>query len=216
MILLRLFEALSTRLRARCGVVGLFSWSGRRRAEQDVQRELDLHVELEAQQNIAQGMSPPDAMRAARAALGNVPLIREDVRAAWRWRWLDQLVQDVRCGTRNLRRHSGFAAMSVATLALTIGATTAIFSVVHGILLRPLPVAEPDRLFRVLDIGYIGELLELRERARTFDVSAYRPPGHRTLTGFDEPLRVSVVQVTGDLLARLGRTPVVGADFPPR
>ena len=90
--------------------------------------------------------------------------------------------------------------MSVATLALTIGATTAIFSVVHGILLRPLPVAEPDRLFRVLDIGYIGELLELRARARTFDVSAYRPPDHRTLTGFDEPLRVSVVQVTGDLL----------------
>ena len=213
MSLLRLLPALVARLRARCEVVGLFSWSGRRRAEQDVQRELDLHVELETQQNIERGMPPEDALRAARAALGNVPLIRENVRAAWRWRWLDQLLQDVRCGARSLRRSFGFTAMSVATLALTIGATTAIFSVVYGILLRPLPVAEPDRLFRVLDIGYIGELLELRERARTFDVSAYRPPGNRTLTGFDEPLRVSVVQITGDLLARLGRTPAVGAGF---
>ena len=213
MTLSRSLPALVARLRARCDAVGLLSWSGRRRAEQDVQRELALHLELETQQNIEQGMSPENAMRAARAALGNVPLIREDVRAAWRWRWLDQLVQDVRCGVRNLRRNAGFTTMSVATLALTIGATTAVFSVVHGILLRPLPVTEPDRLFRVLDIGYIGELLELRERARTFDVSAYRPPNHVTLTGFDEPLRVSVVQVTGDLLARVGRTPVVGPGF---
>ena len=193
----------------------LFSWFGRRRAEQDVRRELDLHLELETQQNIEQGMSPEDALRAARAALGNVPLIREDVRAAWRWRRLDELAQDVRCGVRSLRRSSGFAVMSVATLALTIGATTAIFSVVYGILLRPLPVTEPDRLFRILDIGYIGELFELRERARAFDVSAYRPPGHRTLTGFDEPLRVSVVQVTGDLLARVGRTPALGPGLRP-
>ena len=213
MTLSRSLPALVARVRAHCGAVRLLLWFGRRRAEQDVQRELDLHVELETQQNIEQGMSPVDALRTARAALGSVPLIREDVRAAWRWRWLDQLLQDVRCGARSLRRNSGFAAMSVATLALTIGATTAIFSVVYGILLRPLPVAEPDGLFRVLDIGYIGELLELRERARTFDVSAYRPPDHRTLTGFDEPLRISVVQVTADLLARLGRTPVVGAGF---
>ena len=151
MTLWRSLPALVARLRARWGAVGLFSWSRRRRAEQDVQKELDLHLELETQQNIAQGMSPEDALRAARAALGSVPLIREDVRAAWRWRWLDQLAQDVRCGARTLRRSAGFTAMSAATLALTIGATTAIFSVVHGILLRPLPVAEPERLFRVLE-----------------------------------------------------------------
>ena len=110
-------------------------------------------------------------------------------------------------------RGPGFAAMSIATLALVIGASTAIFSVVYGILLRPLPVAEPDRLVRVLDIGYIGELLQLRERARNFDVSAYRPARDRTLTGLDEPVRVSVVPVTGDLLVRLGRTPALGPGF---
>ena len=186
---------------------------GRRRAERDIRREIDLHLDLETRQNIEQGMSPGEAARAARAALGNVPLIREDVRAVWRWRWLDQLLQDVRCGARSLRRTRGFTAMSVTTLALTIGATAAVFSVVHGVLLRPLPVAEPDRLVRILDIGYIGELLELRERARTFDVSAYAPPGDRTLTGLDEPLRLSVVPLAGDLLTRLGRTPAFGPGF---
>ena len=191
----------------------LLPWLGRRRAERDIRRELDLHLDLQTHHNLERGMSPEDAARAARAALGNVPLIREDVRAVWRWRWLDQLVQDVRCGTRGLMRGPGFAVMSIATLALAIGATTAIFSVVYGILLRPLPVAEPDRLVRVLDIGYIGELLELRERARTLDVSGYRPPRDRTLTGLDEPLRVSVVPVTGDLLVRLGRTPALGPGF---
>ena len=103
--------------------------------------------------------------------------------------------------------------MSVATLALAIGATTAIFSVVYGILLRPLPVAEPERLVRIVNIAYVGELVELRARARTLDVAAYLPPGDRTLTGLDEPLRLSVVSVTGDLLTRAGRTPALGRGF---
>ena len=223
MMLSRWLPALRVRLRAlfrRSRPMGLwhrvsclFPWHRRRRAENDVQRELDLHLDLETRQNVEQGMPPEEAARVARAALGNVPLIREDVRAVWRWRWLDQLLQDVRCGTRSLRRSRGFTAMAVTTLALTIGATAAIFSVVYGILLRPLPVAEPDRLVRILNIGYIGELLELRDRARTFDVSAYAPPGDRTLTGLDEPLRLSVVPLAGDLLTRLGRTPAFGPGF---
>ena len=72
-----------------------------------------------------------------------------------------------------------------------------------GILLRPLPVAEPERLVRIVNIAYIGELVELRARSRTLDVGAYLPPDDRTLTGFDDPLRLSVVAVTGDLLTRL-------------
>ena len=191
----------------------LLPWLRRRRAERDIRRELDLHLELETRQNLERGMSPAEAARASRAALGNVPLIREDVRAVWKWRWLDQLVQDVRCGARALTRGPGFAALSIATLALAIGATTAIFSVVYGILLRPLPVAEPDRLVRIVNIGYVGELLELRGRARTLQVSAHLPPGDRTLTGFDRPLRLSVVPVAGDLLARLGRPPALGPGF---
>ena len=186
---------------------------GGQRLERELNDELRFHIDQQAAEYLKQGMSSEEAVRTARAALGNVPLLREDVRAVWRWRWFDQLVQDVRCGTRALTRGRGFAGMSVATLALTIGATTAIFSVVWGILLRPLPVAEPERLVRIVNIAYIGELVELRARARTLDVAAYLPPDDRTLTGLDEPLRLSVVSVTGDLLTRLGRTPVLGRGF---
>ena len=185
----------------------------RQRLEREVDTELRFHLDQQIAEYLERGMSRKEAARAARATLGNLPLIREDVRAVWRWRWLDQLVQDVRCGARTLTRSRGFSAMSVATLALAIGATTAIFSVVYGILLRPLPVAEPERLVRIVNIAYIGELVELRARARTLDVAAYLPPEDRTLTGLDEPLRLSVVSVTGDLLTRAGRTPALGRGF---
>ena len=204
MLLSRCLYRLRARLRALFGV---------QRLEREFNDELRFHLDQQTSEYLKQGMSSEEAVRAARAAFGNVPLLREDVRAVWRWRWFDQLVQDVRCGTRALTRSRGFAGMSVATLALTIGATTAIFSVVWGILLRPLPVAEPERLVRIVNIAYIGELVELRARARTLDVAAYLPPVDRTLTGLDEPLRLSVVSVTGDLLTRLGRTPVLGRGF---
>ena len=198
------------RLRARLQV--LF---GSQRLERELDAELRFHLDQQASEYLQQGMSSEEAARAARAALGNVPLLREDVRAVWRWRWLDQLRQDVRCGARALARSRGFTTMSVATVALAIGATTAIFSVVWGILLRPLPVAEPERLVRIVNIGYIGELVELRARARTLDVAAYLPVDDRTLTGLDEPVRLSVVSVTGDLLTRVGRTPALGRGFGP-
>ena len=183
------------------------------RVEEELQRELDAHLDFETRKNIEDGMAPREAARAARAALGNVPVIREDVRGIWRWRWLDQLVQDVQVGIRSLIRSPGFTAVSVSTLAVTIGATAAIFSVVYGILLRPLPVSEPARLVRIVGIGYVGELLELRKRARTLDVSAYGQPGDRTLTSLGEPVRLNVVPVAGDLLARLGCPPVLGSGF---
>ena len=151
----------------------------RQRLEREVDTELRFHLDQQIAEHLERGMSRKEAARAARATLGNLPLIREDVRAVWRWRWLDQLGQDVRCGARTLTRSRGFSAMSVATLALAIGATTAIFSVVYGILLRPLPVAEPERLVRIVNIAYIGELVELRARARTLDrrgLSAVRRP----------------------------------------
>ena len=186
---------------------------GRKRLERELDAELQFHLDQQVSEYLGQGMSPEEASRSARAALGNRLLLREDIRAVWRWRWFDEFMQDVRSGGRALKRSAGFAAMSVATLALTIGAMTAIFSVVYGILLRPLPVAEPDRLVRIVNMAYIGELLELRERARTLDVAAYLPPDDRTLTSQGEPLRLSVVPVTGDLLTRIGRKPALGRAF---
>ena len=204
MLLSQRLERLRTRMHVLFGAQGL---------ERELNDELRFHLDQQASEYLKQGMSSEEAVRAARVALGNVSLLREDARAVWRWRWLDQLVQDVRCGTRTLTRSRGFAGMSVATLALAIGATTAIFSVVWGILLRPLPVAEPERLVRIVNIAYIGELVELRARARTLDVAAYLPPDDRTLTGLDDPVRLSVVSVSGDLLTRLGRAPALGRGF---
>ena len=198
------------RLRARLRLL-----DGRRRLGRELDTELRFHLDQQVSEYVERGMQPEEALRVARAALGNVPLIREDVHAVWRWCWFDQLAQDVRCGTRALGRSRGFATTSVTTLALTIGATVVIFSVVYAILLRPLPVAEPERLVRILNISYIGELLELRARTRTLDVAAYLPPRDRTLTGLDEPLRLSVVSVTGELLTLLGRTPALGQGFVP-
>ena len=186
---------------------------GGQRPERELDAELRFHLDQLASEYLQQGMTPAEAERQARATLGNLPLIREDVREVWRWRWLDQFVQDVRCGARMLARSRGFTAISVATIALTIGATATIFSVVYGILLRPLPVAEPERLVRIVNIAYIGELLELRTRSRSVDVGAYLPPEDRTLLGLDEPLRLSVVSVTGDLLTHVGRTPALGRGF---
>ena len=128
----RWFRRLRARLRLLVGGV-------KRRLARELDTELRFHLDQQVSEYIEQGVPPKEALRAARAALGNVPLIREDVHAVWRWCWLDQLAQDVRCGTRALGRSRGFATMSVAMLALTLGATVVIFSVVYAILLGRCP-----------------------------------------------------------------------------
>ena len=173
-----LFYRLRARLRA------LF---GGQRLERELNDELRFHLDEQASEYLKQGMSSEEAVRAARAALGNVPLLREDVRAVWRWRWFDQLVQDVRCGTRALTRSRGFAGMSVATLALTIGATTAIFSVVWGILLRPLPVAEPERLFVLVGVAVAQDVsVGARCQPDVFNRYSFSTPTSATSTSWPD------------------------------
>ena len=160
----------------------LLPWLRRRRVEQDIRKELDLHLELETRQNVAQGMSPDDAARAARAALGNVPLIREDVGAVWTWRWLDALVQSLVHMFRSLRRTPGFSLVAIGVLALGIGLNTAIFSVVYGVLVRPLPYPDPDSIVVVhmrdprtgrATSGFSWpDLEDWIERSRSFDALA--------------------------------------------
>ena len=104
-----------------------------------------LHVELKRDRLIDAGVAPEAAARAARLRLGNAALIREDARSAWGWRWLDGLSRDLRHVARGLRRSPGFTAVVVAVLGLGIGASTAVFSLVHGVLLSPLPFQDPGQ-----------------------------------------------------------------------
>src|SRR5437879_5653510 len=112
----------------------------------DLDADIRDHIERETQDNIARGMSPDEARRAALRTFGNVALVHEDARAVWIPVWVDQFRQDVRYAVRSIRRAPSFAIVAVLTLALGIGAATAICSVVNAILLQPLPFPDSDRL----------------------------------------------------------------------
>ena len=127
----------------------LVPYLGRRRAEEDLDEELRLHLELERERQRDAGVPEADAQRAARRTLGNATLIRERTRDVWGWRWLDDLGRDVRHAARALWRSPGFAATVVLALALGIGANTTMFSIVYGMLIRPLPYPGGERIVRV-------------------------------------------------------------------
>jgi predicted permease len=125
-------------------------WWRRKDRERDLERELQSDLELEASERQERGVSPDEARRAARCALGNTTLLKEDVRAAWGWLFLDRLKQDLTYALRGMRKSPGFAATAVLSLALGIGANTAIFSLIDALLLRRLPVRDPQGLAQVI------------------------------------------------------------------
>ena len=124
----------------------------RRDLENDLQRELKSHIDLEAEQQQESGASEDEAHYAARRAFGNATLVAEDVRESWSLAWLEHFFRDLRYGARALRKSPGFTAVAVLTLALGIGANTAIFSAIDALMLRPLPFTAADQLVRIYSI----------------------------------------------------------------
>ncbi len=198
--------------------------SRRKRRPSDFSAEVEAHLELETERFKEQGLSEQEARLAAHRAFGNITQAHERFYEAGRSVWCDNLRQDLRFGLRLLGRNPGFTAVAALTLALGIGANTAVFSLVNTILLRPLPYRNPEQLVLVsetvpamggdVEVGMAaGEYLDYRDRNRTFAQTAAFEAAGFNLTGEGTPLRVNAAAVTASAFPLLGVSPALGRTF---
>jgi putative ABC transport system permease protein len=193
--------------------------------ESGLDEELRFHVEMKTRENVRAGMSPEVARAAALRQFGNVARTKEKTRAAWTLPRLESIVQDLRYGLRQLRRNPGFTIVAVLTLALGIGANTAIFSVVNTTLLRPLPYEDSDRLvwaterFALMPGAAVvnsPDFMAWKKQNQVFQqIGAFNVGVGANLTGAGEPVRVQVTSLTTDFFTMLGVRPVAGRGFLP-
>jgi len=192
----------------------------------DMAEEMRLHVELQAELNHKAGMDADEARFAAIRQFGNVASIQEQAREQRGWVWPEQLAQDLRYAARSLRRNPGFTTTVVVTLALAIGANASIFSFFRGILLRPLPYAEPERVVLLkkgardysdivgVEVGlYAADFADLRQEIKTVEhLAAFTAEGV-TLTGRGDPTFVYGAVVSREFFTALGSRAALGRVF---
>lgn len=176
----------------------------------DLDRELRVHLESEADEQLANGVSEEEARFAAQRALGNLAIIKEDTHRAWGWVRLEQFIQDVRYGARMIRKSPAFTAVAVFSLALGIGANIGIFSLMDAVLFRPLPVERPAELER-FDSGYSYTMYrELRDTNKVFSGLIARQISPVTMVTAGQPERATAELVSGNYFSVLGIQPAVG------
>ena len=195
----------------------------RERLEQDLDRELSFHIDMLTEQNIRAGMAPGEARAQAVKRFGRVEGVKDAVRDTWLSRVFETLGQDMRYGLRNLRRNPGFALVVIATMALGIGANTAIFSVVNSVLLRPLPYEGGDRLVVLrqqrplagdTDISFSPkEIADYGTQTAALEGVAEFHSMWFILLGRSEPERVSTGVVSANFFPLLGVKPMLGRSF---
>jgi putative ABC transport system permease protein len=196
----------------------LFSSHG---VDGDLDLEVRSHLALLTDENVRAGMPLKDAVRAARLELGGIEQVKEQVREERFGNWLHSVFSDCRYGLRQLRKNPGATAVMVFTLALAIGASTAIFSVVYGVLLRALPYPNADRIMAIFELTTQGRPSRLadpnfddfRDQSRSFQAVAKYVDGVASVSGASEPTRTIVANVSPDFLRVFGVLPILGRDF---
>ena len=185
--------------------------------------ELKFHLDRQLEKSIQSGLSPEEARRRVRLDFGGTIQVTEECRDARGTRALEALRQDIRYGFRTLRKNPGFTCVALITLALAIGANTAIFSVVYGALLRPLPYADPDRLIvlnethpriGIISVSYLN-FLDWRAQNHVFSGMAVLAGVGHNLSGIAQPEAISGEAVSSNFLSLIGVHPLFGRDFDP-
>jgi putative ABC transport system permease protein len=200
---------------------GWLRWSA---MDRDLNEELQFHFDRQVEANLASGMTRDAARRAAAIAIGNSEPIREATRDARSGAWPRQFGRDLSYGVRLLRKAPGFSAAAIAIIALGVGAVTAIFSVVYGVALKPLPFHEPDRLVNIYSTSvHIGRARMsvnaadhrdwLAQNHVFEDIALYRNLASFNLTGAGEPERLLGARISPNLLPVLGVSPALGRGF---
>ena len=195
----------------------------RRRRDKELEQEIRSHFEQAVRDRMERGETAEEAERSARAEFGNTLLVEEVTRGMWGWNWAAELQSDFRYSVRTMLRNPSFTVVAILTLALGIGATTAVFSVVNGVLLRPLPYVDPDRLVWIHDgmtkfdrTGWsacVADFLVWRKRSHSFESLAAFGSNRFTVTGEGEAVEVPGAVVTADFFRVLGVRPLLGRTF---
>jgi putative ABC transport system permease protein len=194
----------------------------RRRIYSDLSEEIRGHLEEKVEELVAGGMSEKEAVAAARREFGNVSLSEEDGREVWRWNLMESLLSDIRFGLRALRKARGFAAVAVLTLALGIGATTAIFSIIRAVLMNPLAIQDPNRVVVLRELWResfvsvsVGNFADIQRQSTSFSSLCALNQGGFNLAALDRPVRVTGELATSECFATFGVPPIAGRLFTP-
>src|SRR5215472_68890 len=195
-----------------------------KRRDQDLDDELQSHLRMAAQERMERGEPADEAHASARREMGNEWLIKEVTRSTWGVAWLERVIQDLRFGWRTLRKEPGFTTVAVLTLALGIGANTAIFSVFHGVLLQPLAYHEPNQLYAIWtsqpeQAGRIGssgpDLTDFHRQAKSFDQVGAALGFSLVFVLGGEPKKVHPTAISPEIFPMLGVRPLLGREFRP-